>query len=96
MSTVYLYRTLLIATLAVTANPSFAQSAEKAKSSASIAGKASPTKAVPAKATTERKRYEFTGAGAAAATQTTNSSAAQLAPSADKEKSGCHSSASDA
>jgi hypothetical protein len=92
-------RHLLVTALVLSSTLASAQSAERTKPSASIAGKAVASKATPAKVTSERKRYEFTGAATAGTSQTTGatgSSAAQIAPMADKEKSGCHSRASDA
>jgi hypothetical protein len=89
-------RLLFVVSLVFAATAANAQSTEKTKPGTSIAGKASSSKATTSKATTERKRYEFADPAAAGATQTTGSSASNLAPTSEKEKSGCHSSASDA
>ena len=96
MLTIHLSQPLLVFALVLASTTAVAQPAEKAKPGASIAGKAVTGKSVPSKASAERKRYEFTGAGAVGAAQTTGSNATQVAPPAGKEKSGCHSSASDA
>jgi hypothetical protein len=90
------FRPLLVAALVLVAGTAFAQTVDKSKPSAPIAGKATASKAVSPKVTPERKRYEFGGAAAVGATQATGSSANQVSPVAEKEKSNCHSKASDA
>jgi hypothetical protein len=89
-------RPLLVVALVLVASTAFAQSVEKSKPSASITGKATASKVAQSKAAPERKRYEFTGAAAVGSTQATGSSANQVSPVAEKEKSNCHSKASDA
>jgi hypothetical protein len=82
---------------ALCSGAAFAQSESKASQSASIAGKAA-AKAPSTKALPERKRYEFANSSAADAGKLRQSQVQEpVQPlAAPKEKSGCHSMASDA
>ena len=89
---------LLVASLALAATASLADSTGNAKKNESIAGKASTGKTAPAKAALQRKRYEFTAGSTATAgtAQSVSPNPSHAMPAAASEKSHCHSSRSDA
>ncbi len=85
---------LVLAAALFASSPALAQGTDKEAAKASIAGKAVTAKQAPAKASTERKKFEFVAEPAAQ--QSSKPTAERSAPAYLKDKSTCHSQGSDA